>query len=81
MTFQEALNKAYWKNSGICYSRAAFYEKADAEEFSKLVIEEGNAANGGMFHGMKLGAISHYQEFNKRNGERMRDHEYWEVTY
>jgi hypothetical protein len=66
------LERAHWKNSGICYSRAAFYDKADAEAFAAAVKADGGTVNGGWFDGMPLGNLQ-----PSRNGEMT----VWEVMY
>lgn len=59
---QALLAKAFWRNSGICYSRAKFAEEADAIAFSNAVKATGETVNGGMFHGKPLGSITKYAD-------------------
>lgn len=42
-------------NSGCCYDRVIVKSRETAEKIAKSV--EGRTVNGGMFHGMPLGAI------------------------
>jgi hypothetical protein len=47
----------HWANSGICYDTVSVLTEKSANKIAEQV--KGRTVNGGYFHGMQLGGITH----------------------